>query len=434
MSPSYRGRNIRGRTLAIVATVAVITGGALGARQIPNGGSPEPPGAGLANLWMDTTTSGNTCTRSSTPIAYVSNDACNSANAAYLAASAGDTILIKAGSYGSQDIDDRPSLGTSDVIFHPAPTELVTWADLNLQTHDVHIDGGDTINVNETNRLTITTDANMRAAGNLGTRNLILEDIHTRNSFNDADGITLQYSEIGPQNVCVPPNSSDLVQFWVVGTDAPTDMALLYNDIHDNNWNACDDNGDHPDALQVYPNFTTADNIQVIGNHFWHCGTQCIFVGGGSYTNTRVENNMVEESDDCNNCGVSGDVNYFSEDPGGNNTFAYNTIEGNAVLPEGIQIVGNVFLSNHSCAASTYSYNVFRTSGGSTCGSNTKRCTPLLSDGSPYSGDTDANWHISPTDTCARQAGNPSSFPAKDVDEQTRPIGTIDAGADEVGS
>jgi hypothetical protein len=58
----------------------------------------------------------------------------------------------------------------------------------------------------------------------------------------------------------------------------------------------------------------------------------------------------------------------------------------------------------------------------------------MLSTGAPYSGDNKADWHISTADTCARGAGDPSSYPPTDLDGQSRPLGgTPDAGADEAG-
>jgi hypothetical protein len=50
-----------------------------------------------ANLWVDT--NGGTCTRQATAGAYVDAQACGSLNAAYAAASPGDLVLVKPGTY-----------------------------------------------------------------------------------------------------------------------------------------------------------------------------------------------------------------------------------------------------------------------------------------------------------------------------------------------
>ena len=57
------------------------------------------PAQDLANLWIDTT--GGSCTRSSTPIAYNSSISCSSVAAAWSAAQGGDTVIIKGGTYSA---------------------------------------------------------------------------------------------------------------------------------------------------------------------------------------------------------------------------------------------------------------------------------------------------------------------------------------------
>ncbi len=60
-----------------------------------------------ANLWIDT--DGGTCTRSATPIAYNTATACSSFNAAITAATAGDLVAVKSGTYSSQTISANKS-------------------------------------------------------------------------------------------------------------------------------------------------------------------------------------------------------------------------------------------------------------------------------------------------------------------------------------
>ncbi len=90
---------------------------------------------------------------------WVDATACSSLNAAYQAARAGDTILIRGGTYPTQKVNDRPDipLGSAMIIFHPAPGENVTInGSLEAYGHDFVFDGGDAPGVNETNRVTIT--------------------------------------------------------------------------------------------------------------------------------------------------------------------------------------------------------------------------------------------------------------------------------------
>ena len=55
-----------------------------------------------ANLWVDT--NGGSCTRQATAGAYIDAQACSTFDAAWDAATAGDTIVVKVGTYGHQCI------------------------------------------------------------------------------------------------------------------------------------------------------------------------------------------------------------------------------------------------------------------------------------------------------------------------------------------
>lgn len=83
---------IRGAGVLVVAGVL-----ATGAYVVTEGGGPDP---GDANIWVDI--SGGTCTRSETPGDYVDAAACSTFQAAYNAASVGDTVRVKNGTYSPQ--------------------------------------------------------------------------------------------------------------------------------------------------------------------------------------------------------------------------------------------------------------------------------------------------------------------------------------------
>ena len=68
-------------------------------------------GNGLANLWVDL--NGGTCTRAATAGAYVDAAACGTFDAAWDAATAGDVIRVKAGTYPAQTLSGAKSAATS---------------------------------------------------------------------------------------------------------------------------------------------------------------------------------------------------------------------------------------------------------------------------------------------------------------------------------
>jgi chitodextrinase/uncharacterized membrane protein YgcG len=405
---------------------------------------PPPPSNGTANLWVDT--NGGSCTRQATAGAYADAQACATLNAAYQAAGAGDVILVRGGTYSSQTISDRTNLalGSAAITMHPAPGETVTMNSLQIYAHDFVLDGGDAVGVNETDRFVLRGERppDEEALGmrdNQGSqdgqhRNLIVEDVHTRNVKTSSDYSTLRYSEIGPSDMGTGNVCSDLVQT----ADEPTKgWVVEYNTVHDNRSTGCGDA--HIDAFDLY-----VTNGVIRGNRVWWCGTQCLFTGDPS--SMLVENNMIEETSACGS-GCAGPQELALM---GTFTVRYNTIEGddgygkddpNDPRPGQGTVYGNVFLGpgQYTCRDTgsgiikvTRSNNVYPT-GSDACGTSPKNCVPRLANGSLYTDvDRQADYHLAATDTCALGAGKAGDYAPLDTDEQARPLGgAVDAGADE---
>jgi len=405
---------------------------------------PPPPSNGTANVWVDG--NGGSCTRQSTAGAYVDAQACGTFNAAYQAAGAGDVILVRGGTYPSQTISDRTSLalGSATITMHPAPGESVTMNSLEIYAHDFVLDGGDAVGVNETDRIVLRGEVppDEEALGmrdNQGSqdgqhRNLIVEDVHTRNVKTSSDYSTLRYSEIGPSDMGTGNLCSDLVQT----ADEPTKgWVVEYNTVHDNKSTGCGDA--HIDAFDLY-----VTNGVIRGNRVWWCGTQCLFTGDPS--SMLVENNMIEETKACGS-GCAGPQELALM---GTFTVRYNTIEGDDGYgkddpsdprPGTGTVYGNVFLgpvqytcrdTGSSIIKATRSNNIYPP-GSDACGTSPKNCVPRLATGSLYTDvDRQADYHIAANDTCALNAGKPGDYAPLDVDRETRPLGgTPDAGADE---
>ena len=406
------------------------------------GGSPsaEP---GTANLWVDP--NGGSCRRNAEAVAYNDAEACGSFNPAYLAAQPGDLIIVKAGAYGSQTIGNRSnlSIGSTPVVFEPAPGESATFnGGMTIDSHDVIVNGSDQVGLDGVNRFSVLNGGvaicygtaggdwcGSGAAPGVGDRNNAFENVNAESAFFNAWGSTLSYSDIGPLNVC-DNRSDDLIKGWWVGQDETNpihDLHLEYNLIHDNVKIGCSSDA-HNDAIQ----FEGAGTV-IRGNRIWNCGTQCIFEGAGNPGNI-IENNMVEETNACGPCSDSTEIS--SADP--DVIIRYNTLDGvmrfyNPRRPAAhATVYGNVFLNQNFCdQASTYSYNVFPR--GVHCGTHAVSCTPRVATGNLWTNtDMRADYHLSTRDTCARGAGDPLHFPAFDIDGQRRPLGAVDAGADEV--
>jgi chitodextrinase len=385
---------------------------------------PPPSGSGVANVWVDG--SGGSCLRVGVAAGYVDAQACGSLDAAYQKASAGDLVLVKGGSYPDQTINNRSGLGA--VTIRPAAGESVTINGcLSVLSQNLLLEGGGTSDVNEPDRITVTG-----AGGDCGidvkASNVTFEDVHTRNTwwFDGLSNVTFRDGEIGPADLGSPALCAD-----IFGTDRVTNGVLEFSLIHGvKPPTAC--GGAHTDALDY-----NLVNGVIRGNRIWDCGAQCVFTGDPS--STLIENNMIEETNSCGDCGGPLELSLM-----GTNTVRYNTVEGgdgygrDPDRPGTANVYGNVFLGGaYSCAGGgavsvSYDHNVFPP-GSKGCGTNSKICTPRLADGNLWtSTDRQADYHLAATDTCALGAGA-NTYPALDLDQQPRPQNgtTPDAGADE---
>ena len=120
-----------GRVWTGLAIGICLAGGGLVYQQVTAGGNPA-----LANLWVDT--NGGTCTRTGgAGAAYNDAAACSSFSAAHSAASAGDMVRVKGGTYGAQTIS--ADKGSPNVTFAEASGETVD-VDGNPGSYDQILD------------------------------------------------------------------------------------------------------------------------------------------------------------------------------------------------------------------------------------------------------------------------------------------------------
>jgi hypothetical protein len=393
----------------------------------------SPAAAGKANLWVDA--DGGRCVRSAHRAGYATGAACDSLDAAYRRAAPGDLVLVKGGRYRTQTIRNRGDLPNSSraVVFRPAAGETAIFYDITIWAHDLIFEGGGSTGRNERNRFVVedSMDVQMETHRD-GNRRVTVEDVKAESTFVQADKVDIRYSDFGPLNICTDENGTDdLVKLWwwsVNGNDRGSrNITFEYNLVHENIDNSCSGGNPHNDAIQM-----ELDDSVIRGNRIWHCGTQCIFQGYDS-RNVVIENNMVEETDDCNRCGIATEVGVAGTVILRNNTIEGNVTFSGGTIPANATVTGNVFLTGIGCdRAATYRNNVYSSRRGSACGSGARRGTPILSNGNRYSGDRQADWHLHPTDTIARNRGDKGTAPGRDVDGQVRPQGGVDAGADEI--
>ena len=282
-STSYTFNGLTCGTSYTLAVDAVDGAGNRSGKATVNGSTtacPPPGGGGTTsgngNLWVDT--NGGSCTRQAAGGSYVDSQACGSFNSAYAAASPGDTIYIKGGTYTAfQDIAYR-SIGTTPVRLQAAPNENVILDNgMTIRTHDLVFEGGGTVGVNEPDRISVYGSSSEESAVDFGRGNNspnvkgnVVEDVHTRDVYFD-DNTTnnaVRYSEVGPSDF---GGNGNLCADLIV-TGHTFNPVIEYNQIHDNKSTGC--NGAHIDALDL-----NVTNGIIRGNRIWWCGTQCIFSG-----------------------------------------------------------------------------------------------------------------------------------------------------------
>jgi hypothetical protein len=117
-------------TTAVAVPLGLTSGN--GSIDVFVGSTPTVTGE-TANLWVEP--SAGACTRRSTPVAYASSatgtdSRCGSFDTAYQAASAGDQVLVKAGSYSAQELEVKASAAAPNVVIQTASGETVTFTSL----------------------------------------------------------------------------------------------------------------------------------------------------------------------------------------------------------------------------------------------------------------------------------------------------------------
>lgn len=374
-----------------------------------------------ANIWVDTT--GGTCTRQASLAIYSDAAACGSMQAAMTAAQAGDTVVIKCGTYSSQTI----SSGTkSSVVSFYAETydQAVTAEDAYSATTCVYASGLSLSGVDKIHiygvQATPTpdnsrTDARLTYAGGgsldvcstgctaSATTDILIDGFHGRSAFLRATNLVVDHSSFGGWDACYNTSGQHLAsgnsgtedgfRFWdgTGGSGTPTNSVVRNSVFHDiimgvNNSeenNVCtygSSLGPHADCMQN----NGGDNITVENNIFFNCPSSDIQwnpFSGASIGAQIIQNNYFGQIGGTGNgtvLGAQGGPAYNCSGIIVRNNF-YNNSQGINYHGEGCasgaaQVYGNIFKSGgFSTDGANYHDNVFMTN---PLGTNASICKP----------------------------------------------------------
>jgi hypothetical protein len=422
-----------------------LTGGGIYIAQ--QGGGGGGPGPGEANFWVDT--NGGSCTRQSPAGTYVDAQACSSFNTAYQAASKGDLVLVRAGSYGNQVIARDAGISTGPYSTLPDGSEVTFRADegANVVLSAIDTSGGfaegDCDPPNEENcrdsrtSTWFTTDHFTIEDMTIGIYSFnLVRDVHLINVTSDGENFLdhSQYFSIQDSDFSFPvyrnDGASDAFE-WGEGMDW---VLVENNDIHDVLTDTCTD-GCHPDAVSInnfMGNCGQQGPVEFKRNRFWN---NDIINWRGGCDNMLIENNMFGASNHSFSLQFHGD----------NATIRFNVIQGDyqntgTGESDGQRWIGNIgptagtACPNPSSSGVVAEYNVWGSNRPVTCGGGANNFANgnfnsfFTSVGEP------PNFHLNAGTTPVNFV--PTSVtggcPSTDFDQQSRPIDTnCDAGVDE---
>jgi len=258
------------------------------------------------------------------------------------------------------------------------------------------------------------------------------------------DHVSVVNSRIGPLSYGNPCNGSAHPEVQnaydaIIGSKLKRSHDLLFDGDTFENFSRCT-SSDHTECLQVEP----ADNVTIRNSVFRRCDTMVInfandlagdsksAAGYAAPNNILIENNFLDEAMD-----HSGGPTYYALNirECTNCTIRYNSWLQEPRMPNGEVSLNNKFIGNlgpmsqYNCYSNgvSYSYNVWK---GAACGPTDLNVASL---GFLNATTGSFDLHLAPGSP-ALNRGDPGSYPAGDIDGQSRPLGSgPDAGADEAG-
>jgi chitodextrinase len=368
---------------------------------------PAPPPPGSAGVFLAPGGSdGNPCTQT---------QPCLSFDRGYHAATAGQTVEVAAGSYGDQTINDDPSKdgSVSEVLLRPASGATVTITDLLSYASNVHYKD-----------FTVST----ATAGQPDIRaghDVIVENVKASNFYiqGPTSNVTFKGGDYGPYPSC---GGGSQIKTLTNGGDDPNTAAQPKNTIIDGVYlhdytipGSCPTA--HLDCLHIFYHA----QITIRNSTFIRCAHYGILFdsnGAGAAENDLIENNFFGTAGVAGFALRGGTDEYFDTV-----TVRYNS--GDFITPQTTQaqLTNIKWYANISAAAPPcrpgidYQYNI---APDGTCSSTDLQAPTGFTN--PSTGD----YHLSSTAPAIGRA-KPGDYPTNDHDQQQRPQGTPDAGADE---
>lgn len=399
-----------------------------------------------ANLWVS---AGGTCTRASTPVAFNASTACGSFAAAYNAASAGDTIYVKAGTYGAQSVPGR-SLGTNVVTIMKEPGgAAVNVASISIDSSNVTVDGvvsSDAFDIGHNSGCNSTPGNGWPCA--FPVKNVVLRNFSATNGYITGDTVLLQNGSVGPVDGCAS-GKEDGIQILGLGSGVnpswtPSDHVTIDNvTVHDVTNSGCNA---HVDGIQGFG----YRHLIIRNSRIYNTDSSYILAYSFDNSNPLQVDSVLIENNYFGNVPHPGHGITLGNDGSAacgasnlNNIIQNNTFYGDEMAD--VRCAGSVdaiFRNNISLATGDdcvgdggnhnfqYDYNIFPSQASSACRStlHAKTCTPAFADSAHAGGKAD----LASTDTCAKDAvgGASGTYPTTDVYGTPRPQGPApDAGA-----
>jgi concanavalin A-like lectin/glucanase superfamily protein/fibronectin type III domain protein len=400
---------------------------------------PAPPPSGTGSVFLSASGSdSNSCTQSAP---------CRSFDRAYHVANPGQIVEVAAGSYGSQNLTFDPANNgaTSDVVFQPASGASVTVGQLSFGSTRMEA-GASHVTVKN---ITVTGDVSIPGCGvpdntpcpadaQSPGNDLTFQNLRVKGPYAfycaSCSNVSIIGGTWGPDTYqCRSGLGSAHPEVQSAYTQVKRAHGILIDGATWQNFARCT-SGDHTECLQVEP----ADDMTVRNSTFKMCDTIVVnfandLANSNSSAGFRAPNNILIENNffDTSKDNTGGPTWYaLNIRECSNCTIRYNSWTQAPRMPNvethlNVKFIGNAgpFGSAGCLAGVVFAYNVWE---GASCSSTDKN---VGNAGFTNRGAVDL--HLT-SSSPAINAGDPSTFPAADIDGQARPLGgRADAGADE---